>query len=355
MKSKNSNITLVKFIFMIGIIVLHYAVPYGTVKNIFMGGYIYVDFFFIIQGFFIEDVVKKYDPATAEKNYILSRLRRFFPVVFVQAVILMLLEVLFFCHSLKEYAVTMIGTLYQLSFVSVLLEKNLLNNGTLWFLSAYITVGTGFVMLVKKYGKAYRYLSLLVSAMLFNYIINQSQTGGLDAWHDMALMGAVSFAVLRAFAGISLGYCLRGLYEYLLTIMFFSKNFVKNILSVCGGVLVLCSILFAAVVPHTEYDYVQICIFALIMLTLNLGSRIKERKALRVIDKMILPMYVWQVVSIRIISLTGSPNFLQLGVVILLDFLISAGWILIENKMTGVFLKIGIFGSDARGLDRSKI
>ena len=147
----STNISLLKLVFVLCIVMMHYFVPWHVNSYFMKGAYIYVEFFFLLQGFFLDDVLRKLSPNNAEKQYVVTRLRRFFPIVTVQAFILLILELMFFCGTFKECLFNVVGTMYQISFVSVILTKNMLNNATMWFLSAYIIGGTIAIYIIKRY------------------------------------------------------------------------------------------------------------------------------------------------------------------------------------------------------------
>lgn len=85
--------------------------------------------------------------------------------------------------------------------------------------------------------------------------------------------------------------------------------------------------------PHTEYDYFQILFFLAIIISLNLGLRIPSTKIIRSMDKITLPVYIWQVVSIRIVTLTGNPTFVRLAAVMFTDLFISIIWLLLTGMI----------------------
>lgn len=85
--------------------------------------------------------------------------------------------------------------------------------------------------------------------------------------------------------------------------------------------------------PHTEYDYFQILFFFAIIISLNLGLRIPSTKIISRLDRITLPIYIWQVVSIRIITLTGKPTFVRLVIVLLTDIFISIIWLLLAGTL----------------------
>lgn len=148
-KNKKLNISIVKLLFVLCIVIMHYQVPWQIDKPFMVGGYIYVEFFFILQGFYIENFLRHYDKEMVVQNYVVTRIKKFFPIVAFQAVVLLCIEWLFFCETKVDYALKVVGTLYQLSFISIIPYKIIMNNGTLWFLSAYIIAGGMLLAVIK--------------------------------------------------------------------------------------------------------------------------------------------------------------------------------------------------------------
>lgn len=82
---KNGFISIIKFIYCIIIILMHWGIPSKFSEQcVFLeGGYIFVDFFFVLQGFYlIKQWGTEQNAYEVAFSYILSRLRRFFPGVF---------------------------------------------------------------------------------------------------------------------------------------------------------------------------------------------------------------------------------------------------------------------------------
>ena len=150
----------------------------------------------------------------AEEQYVFSRLRRFFPIVAVQAVVLLTIELIFFQGGLG----VVVGTLCQLSFVNAILPKSMINNATMWFLSAYIISGAVTIYIAKRMPLFKKGGAFIACAMIYNYLINSY--GNIDVWWQLDFAGTLQCALPRAFAGISLGYFVRGVYEKMKTVSF---------------------------------------------------------------------------------------------------------------------------------------
>lgn len=93
---RNGTVSIVKFVFCLVIILMHYSIPakVGQSERLFEGGYIYVDFFFILQGFYL--IKRSVDIENRQScdaiAYIKGRIRRFFPCVTCMAILLFLLQ-----------------------------------------------------------------------------------------------------------------------------------------------------------------------------------------------------------------------------------------------------------------------
>lgn len=325
---RNTNITLVKLVFVICIVMMHCFVPWQFNSYFMKGAYIYVEFFFLLQGFYMKDVLRRLSEEQTERQYICTRLQRFFPIVAIQAIILLIIEMLFFGKTMQDYWHILMGTLCQISFMGMLLPKNILNNGTLWFLSAYIFVGAIVAYLIRS--SLYKDGALVICILIYNYLINAH--GSIDVWWELDFAGAMQCALPRAFAGISLGYFTRVMYEYLKTVVALQTRGFRIASSLLGGCLTIVSIVMAIFMPHTVYDFVHILLLAIIIILLSLGIRLPIENVAKKIDAISLPLYIWQIVAIRIVSLALELSFKSIGAVLLLDFILCVLWLQLSKR-----------------------
>ena len=146
-------------------------------------------------------------------------------------------------------------------------------------------------------------------------------------WHSG---GVISYAVPRAVAGVFLGIFLKDVYFTVNKKELFQRKNVKLFIFVVSILLLIVSLMMAVCLSHTEYDYLHIMIFSMLIFSFSLGKQFRtSNKFFIFFDKLILPVYVWQVVALRISPIFGQHSFFTLFLVILLDLLISIVWLLI--------------------------
>lgn len=92
------------------------------------------------------------------------------------------------------------------------------------------------------------------------------------------------------------------------------------------------SLVMSCMVPHREYDFIQVGLFVLIIITLNIGRQLEWVK-LSNVDEIIMPIYIWQVVAVRIVCLTGDPDYGRLLGLLFLDVLLSVLWVRIAKRV----------------------
>ena len=161
--------------------------------------------------------------------------------------------------------------------------------------------------------------------IIYNYLI--SNHGNIDVWWELDFAGTMQCALPRALAGISLGYFVRGVYEKLCVVGFLQAPKLKVIASILGWCLVVASIVMAVLAPHTQYDFVHILILSMIIILLAIGIQVPMGGVSKKIEAISMPLYIWQVVAIRLVTLTGEQSFVKLIAVLLLDFAICFLWL----------------------------
>lgn len=328
MKKRNGDIAVVKFIFMVLIIIMHYNIPFAGKKYALEGAYIYVDFFFIIIGYYMVNTIgNQKETIKSTCDYVWSKFKRFFPWVLVQSVFLMPIELLFFCEGYKDVIKLLSGIVMDCSFTSLIYPINYHYNGSLWFLSAAILVGGVVHFFFKQYEKTFLFLAPIVGIGIYNYMIIKN--GDLDIWHSFVCSSFFQDALFRALAGMLLGvFCRFMVEQYKENGAFLSDKLIV----VIEVVSIICSICFAFLVPHTSYDFIQIVLFLIIIWTCNIRENPFSGSFFRYLDKITLPMYVFQVVCIRVVLvLFDNITWLNMLVILSLDFIISNMLIKVEN------------------------
>lgn len=296
----------------------------------FGGGYIFVDFFFVLQGFYlIKQWGTEQNAYEVAFSYILSRLRRFFPGVFFSAVLMLLLQ-MFSCSNGKHLVNLVIAFLAQISFVSQLFSFLQLGaGGIFWFLSASVIVGTILVFICTLLGKKFIIIAPFFVAIFYNDIYQSF--GNMDVWWQLVLGETVKVSLERAAAGIMLGIVVRYISLYIKQICF--RQHILVMLKIVTVILSIIPILFAVITPYSVADFYLVVLFALIMLLAdNLFDGI-DCEFTNYLDELCMPMYIFQVLSFMIVSKFCSPNYISALIVLLIDYILSALWV---NRLSKV-------------------
>lgn len=205
-KKRKGNIEFLRFIFAFGIMLHHISAFYPKMN--FIGGYIGVDFFFMISGAFLAKSVSIHKESyakesfkitfSASRNYIKRRILSVFPYFVLSTII--------------GYAVCFVATgsvispLYIINDFAFLIEFGFdapSATGTTWFLSALFISLFLLYPIIRHYYEYYvRYIGVFVSLFIYGFLVYNYGMIGLSNEHIATFINA---GVLRAIAGLSFG------------------------------------------------------------------------------------------------------------------------------------------------------
>lgn len=100
-----------------------------------------------------------------------------------------------------------------------------------------------------------------------------------------------------------------------------------------GGVS--CSIYLSIYYPHSLVDIIHIFIFMGVIVVFNIPyeKNKKMRAYTQVVDRLCLPMYVFQGLAINIVRVIGADIWIGTILVTLIDAILSVLWITIESRL----------------------
>lgn len=329
---KNGLVSLLKFIFCLIIIIMHWGIPFEG-GYLFEGGYIYVDFFFIVQGFYlIKDWKFNEDDTTWDFSirYLRMRLKRFFPCVLYASIITFMFQLLLFPNSIKQLTGLVIEFVAQISFLSQLCDFMTLGiGGLLWFLSASIFCGTVVVYLCREFEKKVLIIMALLATICYNNIFNLY--GNMNTWWNVILGGTIRTSLERAFGGIILGLVSRSFADYFNTIRF--RRWVIYFGNIFVLLIALCSVCVAIYYPSSKADFYLIFLFAIMIILAHCLYDGKNNLLTDYLDSLCMPMYINQMFCIPFVSFFGERNLINCVFVIILDFCVSIIWIKVISKV----------------------
>lgn len=275
----------------------------------------FVDFFFVLQGYYIikSNDNMDYDPW----EYFKGRVMRFFPIVFFVVIAYIIWNIL--CGNWDRVG----GDFFNLTFSSQLVIPELVNGNCnmLWFLSASMIAGTVMVWIAAHCNKNSYIVFTIVSLVLYSDLL--SKFGSLDVWWQRGFI--CQSGIIRAFAGVMLGMFLRQL-----SIKLYDKEmgqiaiWISRILVIA---IIICTVIFICVKHHSVYDLYVIIWLSIIILILNLPSNVIQIKFTNLLDRLCLPMYVLQIPLLTVVSKLTQAKYIGAMLIVIADILLSTLWI----------------------------
>lgn len=248
MGKKRQAIELLRFVFSI-IIVLYHTWDYFEAPVHFIGGYIAVDFFFVLSGFFLFRSASAVSPPSSSEDgsiskatldYTFRRIRRLYPE-YLFAFLLQFWFMNLFVWNNTVYSSIKNGfdAIWTLLFLNMAGLGIPTYNGPTWYLSSMLIAGFLLYYLIKKNAPLFQRiiapLSILVIYSYFNNTVGHTQIA-------IEYYGIACGGTIRAIAGMSLGCISYAIYRKLDKLTFTAAG--KIVLSIVEAVL-CCGILVA--------------------------------------------------------------------------------------------------------------
>lgn len=202
MNRRNALLELWRFLFCIAVLGFHFFSK--TTLNIFHAGYLGVEFFFIVSGYFIASHYEKHKPEASftQKaqlifSYIVSRLKRLYPLYFLALILMLFVKTIF-----NNYSVSEVFSLLKDCFAEFFLlqwsplgKEVLISAG--WFVPSVFFGGLLFLLLLIFTGRlGGLVISPLISFFIYRYYFHL--IGKIDVIY-------AHHSVIRGIAGIGLG------------------------------------------------------------------------------------------------------------------------------------------------------
>ena len=270
---RNGNIEILRFVFSIFIILLHFND--SIFKNeFFEAGYLGVEFFFIITGVFLGKKLK----AEKEKHqtesfglaakegaeYVWKRICSVYPYFFLASLIGFSARVAIGINTLN--ASELITFLGDFGLVSLLGPSNILAVSTIWYLAALFFALLVIYPFARKYYDAFVYsFAMIFPPVIIGYFIRT--VGSLFAINER-LFDFFNLGILRAIAMISIGFVVNELTDRVKELPVNRLN--RFVFTACE--LTLYPVLFAYLtfVERCKSDYLMVILMAfLLIITLS--------------------------------------------------------------------------------------
>ncbi len=340
-KSKNLTIELFRFFFAIIIVCYHYfslllrntpSTPY------FYHGYMADEFFFIVSGYFIANsIIKKSNQESFGwgGELCFKRIKSLaFP--YYASWILCFLSLHFSLY--KEGKPLLIidhlkNSIYELLFIDMAgFKSGYYSNGVTWYISALLFCILLFYPCIKKYREKFL-LNIAFPLALFSYGILNLNYEELFAPHTI-LFPFLYKGMLRAIAGINLGFFIYGICYYTTIKEIVKKN---GVLFQITQILLILYIFNLMVKPNSPDLFIVCLLFFLLLITFSVETKFENFLQLRCasLAKFLgtISVYIFlcqeilycNIDFLRLIKNWNTINLIKLCIWVLSVFIISLG------------------------------
>lgn len=269
--TKNNSIEFFRFLFICVICLWHFS-GYATFVQ---HGYIAVEFFFIMSGFFLYRSFERH-PEIGVLDYILHRVKKFFIPFLISFVLLLLLDRKQYIYPHTEITPDALLDKYFVHIHELFLCQgfslagNVPVNYPLWFLSILLFSGGILYSMLQCYRQKSLTLIIPILVLLgYNYLF-------MNGDHSLSTFGSsfvpgINTSVVRGVAGMGLGILVACLYERKKR----PVSLKKMIISVCGVFSLIGFILM--ILANGNYDYLALFFAPIILLCCDVPNALFQR------------------------------------------------------------------------------
>ena len=350
-EKRNGIISLWKFLFAIVIAFFHTNQFYDNQKSIFFyGGYIAVEFFFIISGFYLaqKSLSEKYDNSKITKEsikFILNKLKKIMPYILI-AYTFSLIVTLIYNPLLKPNEI--INSIWNLLLLRELGFKSIIILPQLWYLTSLFVSMFVLYPLAKKYKEKFIvFISPLIILFGLGYLNHNwtSLNHAYQIWNGFIYTG-----MLRGFIELNIGMLLC-LIHYKLSNIEYTK-IGKTILTILGEGLLICVLIIINYISAPKhYDYIMLLFISIAVLIIasekTYEYKILSNNLFYYLEKLSMPIFINHVLIINCVDNISPLNTLQpinqsiISVVLTIIFSITELKVMeiIKNKKIGYKIK----------------
>lgn len=284
--NRNVYIEINRIIFTFFIILMHgeYLIRDIASERVFRGGYIGVEFFFIVSGYFLARSIEKGEIKT--KSYLQSRLKRLYPH-YILSITLMAVIV---GYQYLDWQLLSQTYFEHVIMIQNMVSCNLYLNGPLWYVTYLIIIGTMIFAVERNLGgKQYR--KYMMCIVIIYYLYSFLFCGCADISNKILFLPEGFY---RGVADISIG-----MFCYDVSLYLPDRVTKKHLLWIVP--LMLLEILLNTVCPKSRWDYLCVVIFA-ISITLTSKMQFGEMKAVKFLSEHTYSIYCYQVFTFYVLE-----------------------------------------------------
>lgn len=291
----NGIISLWKFIFSCIIILFHGSSFYPNYDNFFVkGGYIAVEFFFIVSGIYLAKKALKKESKNIGKEtieYVWNFIKKLLPYLIIAYIGIFITKIIFESHKTYEW----INSIWNLLLLKQAGFQGIMMNNQLWFLTSLIIGMFILYPLLKKYKENFIYLaSPLIVVLGLGYLSQTYGARGLDqAYHNWDTLWYTG--TIRAIIELNIGFVIYLINQKLKHIEYTKLGQVLLTIA-SNGLLILVVLMTQFLDNARNYDYIML-LFIGIGITIMISEKTLELKFLSnkfvfFLEKISMPMYI---------------------------------------------------------------
>lgn len=318
-------------------------------------GYIGVEFFFMLSGFFMAGSTQRMNADAPNRAATYLRfLWKKYVAVFPYHIIAFVLLFVRLCIDLKGFSLNLLlKSLPNFFLIQRSGIKYFDINSVEWYISAMLMAMAVILPFAVKYKDTYaKYIAPVTALIIYGFILHKSGAmGNIHAWTSYGFK-----CFWRALAGINLGFFASACVEVLRRYKFSKKE--RSFAIAIRLILWVLVFVFAFLLYPQRFDFVfVVMMFVALVLTFVFGfeSEKLNGKVATYLGRMSLTMYLNQIFVIKIVNdfCQGWQPVVIVLVVIAANFALSALTLWLGDKMLHGILN-GRFNRIIMGIDENK-
>ena len=342
-EKRNGIISLWKFLFAIVIVFYHGARFYDKNSNpFFYGGYIAVEFFFVVSGFYLaKKALNNFEESSTKEmyKYLIKSIKKLAPYILISFIFALLIELKF--NSLKKH--DLINSIYSL----LLLRQTGIRApsffGYTWYIGVmFISIIILYPLFHKYKEKFIKYISILIIMIGVGYMSQNYGTLNLYAteWNGFFFGGT-----LRGIVEMNIGAVIYLLSKYINNFEFTRAG--NIILTIVGEFLMIFVLIIINYATNpTNYDFSMLLFISISILIFSLGKgleyKLLSNNLFYYLEKLSMPLYLNHYFLITIINLAEPFSTINPVNQSLLAVIISIIFSIIEMKLIDSLNKYNI-------------